>query len=78
MKYYAYVSVAGEKKISIFTMDPEAGKLQLQEDVTFHAGPGPLATDPEQKFLYVGVRPAPELSTFRIDHGTGAFQCVLL
>ncbi len=74
MKYYAYVSIAGEKKISIFTMDPETGKLQLQEDVTFNAGPGPLATDPERKFLYVGIRPSPELSTFRIDHSTGGLS----
>ena len=39
MKHKVYLSIAGENKISIYNMNPETGKLQLQEDVVLDGGP---------------------------------------
>ena len=74
MSYYLYLALAGENKISIFAMDPETGKLQLQEDVGLGGGPGPLAVDPEQKTLYVGIRSTSEIASFSIDRPTGSLS----
>ena len=38
MKYYAYISIAGEDKISTFTMDAYTGKLVSQGDVVVDGG----------------------------------------
>jgi 6-phosphogluconolactonase len=74
MKHKVYLSIAGENKISIYNMNPETGKLQLQEDVVLDGGPGPLAVDPGGKFLYAGVRSNREISSFRIDQQTGGLS----
>ena len=74
MKHKVYLSIAGENKISIYNMNPETGKLQLQEDVVLDGGPGPLAVDPDTKFLYAGVRSNREISSFRIDQRTGSLS----
>ena len=74
MTYYAYISIAGENKISIFKMNPDTGKLLFQNDVALSGGPGPLAVDPEFKFLYAGIRSNHEISSFRIDHNTGGLS----
>jgi len=71
MKYYAYVSIAGEDKISIFKMNPETGKLLQQGDFAVSSGPSPLAVDPESRFLYVGLRFDCRISSLRIDQDTG-------
>lgn len=76
MSCYVYVSLAGENKISIFTMDPETGKLQLKEDVSLSSGPGPLAVDPEQNFIYAGLRSTREIASFRIDRATAGLSLI--
>ena len=61
MKYQVYVSIAGENKILIFKMNPDTGKLLSQSEITLSGGPGPLAVDPERKFLYAGIRTSHEI-----------------
>ena len=56
MTYYVYVPIAGENKISTFTLNQETGQLTFQRDVVVGGAPGPLAIDPESKFLYAGLR----------------------
>ncbi|MEA3407081.1 MAG: lactonase family protein [Chloroflexota bacterium] len=76
MIYHIYVTLAGENKISILTMDAETGELAFQEDVALGGSPGPLATDPQHRFLYVGVRSTQEISSFRIERGSGKLALV--
>jgi 6-phosphogluconolactonase len=73
MAYYVYIALAGENRISIFTMDPDTGHLQFQEHVTLGGSPGPLAVNPDLTFLYAGIRSSsiPGISSFRFDCSTG-------
>ncbi|MFP3896997.1 MAG: lactonase family protein [Anaerolineales bacterium] len=76
MIYHIYITLAGENKISILTMDSESGELTFQEDVVLGGGPGPLAVDPDQRFLFAGVRSTQEISSFRIERGTGRLTLI--
>ena len=76
MRYHIYVTLAKENKISILTMDSETGDLVFQEDVGLGGEPGPLAVDPERRFLYAGLRSTRELSSFRIQRETGQLALV--
>ncbi len=76
MLYHIYVTLAGENKISILTMDAENGELTRQEDVALGGGPGPLAVDPEKRFLYAGVRSTQEISSFRTERETGKLTLI--
>ena len=71
MTYYVYIPIAGENKISTFTLNPDTGQLTFQRDVAVGSGPGPLAIDPEGKFLYAGLRSIQEIVSFSIDPSTG-------
>jgi 6-phosphogluconolactonase len=71
MSYIVYVSAAEEDKISIWSLDPDTGGLQLQEDIALPGGPSPLAHDPTQRYLYVGLRAAHQLASLSIDPQTG-------
>lgn len=68
---YVYVSVAGEKKIAIYRMDTDEGKLTHRADVITDGEPGALTTDPKKQFLFAAIRSAGNLASFRIDHQTG-------
>jgi len=74
MPYYMYVSLQDDDKISVFTMDPETGKLTLKAEVPVSGGPSLLTISPDRKVLYVGHRRVPEISSFRIDHDTGGLM----
>ena len=49
MPYHMYLSITGEEKIAIYTMDGDTGALAFQEDVPAGKGVMPLAVDPEQQ-----------------------------
>ena len=76
MPNYMYVSLQDDDKILIFTVDEATGRLDRQQDVEVTGGPAPLAIDPERRFLYVGRRGTRELSSFRIDPGTGGLSLI--
>ncbi|MFC1526679.1 lactonase family protein [Candidatus Latescibacterota bacterium] len=76
MPYFVYVSVAGENKISIYTMNRETGKLDEQGEVAAEGGPTPMTASPEEKYVYVGMRQARQIHSFRIDHQTGGLSLV--
>ena len=42
MPYYMYVSILGEDRILVFTVDPETGRLESQGDVAVTGSPAPL------------------------------------
>jgi len=76
MPYYMYVSISEEDRVSIFSMNPESGKLQPQGDVSVAGRPAPLAVDPQRRFLYVGRRSPGSfgISSFQIDHSTAGLS----
>ena len=76
MTRYVYISSAGDKKIAIFTMDQDSGKLTHSEDVALHDGPGPLAVHPNQSMLYAALRSSKEILSFRIDPASGSLSQV--
>lgn len=76
MPYYMYVSISGEDRISIFTVDPGTGRLESQGDVSVPGGPAPLAIDPGRRFLYVGRRSTQEISSYQIDWDTGGLSLI--
>ena len=57
-------------------MDAETGKLEPLGEVETDGGPGPLATDPEQKVVYAGLRSSLNISSYRIDQGTGDLSLI--
>ncbi len=71
MDYHMYVALQDDDKILVFTMDAETGKLTPRADVPATGGPSLLAISPDRKALYAGHRGSSEISSFRIDQGTG-------
>jgi 6-phosphogluconolactonase len=72
MPMRVYVPAAAEDKITIWTMDPANGALQLQQEVSLPGGPSPLAVDPAQRFLYVGLRASNQMASLQLDPQTGS------
>ena len=72
MVYHLYVSVSGEDKVSIFTVDSVSGRLEAVGDTAMTGRPAPMAASPDRRLLYVGRRGALEIATFRIDPQSGA------
>ena len=71
MPYYMYVALQEDDKISVFTIDPQTGKLTPQVEVSVPGGPFTLAISPDRKFLYAGSRDTPQLSSFQINQANG-------
>ena len=71
MPYYMYVALQEDDKISVFTIDPQTGKLTPQVEVPAPGGPFTMAISPDKKFLYVGCRDNPQLSSFQINQVNG-------
>jgi 6-phosphogluconolactonase len=69
---FVYVSVAAEKRIAVYRLNPETGKLTHQDDCNVEDGePGALTVDPERRFLLAAVRSTGKLASFRMDRATG-------
>jgi len=71
MPYVAYIAVGGDEKLLRFAMNPSDGALTLLETIKLDGAPGPLAVDPTQRFLYVGLRSTCRLVSFQIEQATG-------
>jgi len=76
MGNYTYITLADESKVSIFEMDPETGALTYKKDVGLSGGPGPIATDRNEEFMYIGIRSTCEIASFRIDKGSGDLEAL--
>jgi 6-phosphogluconolactonase len=69
---FLYVSVAAEKRVAVFRLDADSGKLTHQSDCGVEDGePGALAVDPEKRHLLAAIRSTGKLASFRIDPATG-------
>ena len=70
MQTHVYFSIAGENRITIYTLDAASGAIEFQEDMSVSGSPGPLALSPCGDYLYAGLRSSREISSFRIDADT--------
>src|SRR5262249_20170139 len=71
MPYFMYVALQEDDKIAVLTIDPQAGALTPQGEVSVPGGPFTLAISPDRKFLYAGCRDTPQLSSFAINLANG-------
>ena len=76
MTYFMYVTISGEDKILIFTMDGESGGLEPRGSLAVPGRPAPLAMAPDRRFLHVARRDANEISSFGVDQRTGALSLI--
>ena len=68
---FVYVSLAKEKTIAVYQMDPTSGKLTHVADAPCEGEPAALVTNPAKTGLFASLRPEGKLSAFRIDQATG-------
>ena len=71
MPSYVYVAAQDDNHIAVFTINDETGGLTPQAAIPMAGGPSLLAMSPNRHCLYVGHRTVPEISSHRIDPGTG-------
>ena len=65
-----------DDRITIFQMDPETGRLTVEREFDMPGGPAPLAVDPQQRWLIVGLREQTGLATVRLDSQQGLGEVI--
>lgn len=68
---FVYVSLQGDRKIALYKLDPNDGKLTHQAHTKIAGEPGALIVDPKRQFLFAAIRSTGDLSAFKIDGPTG-------
>ncbi len=68
---FIYASMAPEKKIQAYRLNPKDGSLIAIDAIAVEGGPGSLCVDPDGKFLFASLRTIDSLASFRIDRQTG-------
>ena len=69
---FVYLSIAAEKRIAVYQLDSETGRLSHKGDCPVVDGePGALTVDPEKRFLLAAIRSTGKLASFRLDSETG-------
>ncbi len=71
MPYHVYVSNSGSTFLSHFLMDESTGDLTAKADIDMGGGPGALATDSKQRWLFACMRSQQAFVTYAIDRNTG-------
>lgn len=74
MSTYLYVALAGEAKIAHYALDAASGGLVFQRDLPLGGAVGPLAVDPEGRFMYAGLRSTCQMASLQVDPGTGSLS----
>ena len=64
---FAYIALSGDEKLLTFSHTVATGDLTLLRALPLDGSPGPLATDPSQHNLYVGIRSSCQILTYTID-----------
>lgn len=63
-------------RITIYRMDAATGELTTEDQYEMPGGPAPLAVDPRQRWLVVGLRHRPGLATVRLDAARGLGEVI--
>ena len=72
MAFWVYVSIAGEDRVDVFSMDAVSGALDKRHGVPLSGTPAGIAADPQRRFLYIARRGLPELASFAINQADGS------
>ncbi len=70
MQTHVYLSIAGEKRIAIYTFNVSDGAITFEENINVSGSPGPLTLSPCGNYLYAGLRSSREIATFRINQNS--------
>lgn len=73
---FCYVSVGGENRIAVYSVDPESGALSLVSSTEVDGAPGSLALAPTGDYLYAALRSSKSIATLRVDPASGALEPV--
>jgi 6-phosphogluconolactonase len=73
---FVYVSMPAEKKIQVFRLDPENGKLTSVDALAVEGSPGALCVDTDKKHLFASLRTIDSLASYAIDAKTGKLKLV--
>ncbi len=65
---FAYVSLDGENRIAVYSVDESSGELTAVANVETPSPPGGLTSDPKSQFLFASLRRAGKLASFRINN----------
>lgn len=68
---FAYVSLDGEKRIAVYSVDESSGELTAVANIQTPSPPGGLTSDPKNRFLFASLRRAGKLASFRINKDGG-------
>ncbi len=68
--HVTYLAVGGENKLILYDLD-DAGTLTPRREIALAGAPGPLAIDPTQRYLYVGLRSTKEVVSYQINAENG-------
>jgi 6-phosphogluconolactonase len=68
---FVYASMAPEKTIRVFRLDPADGGLTKIDDIAVEGSPGCLTFSPSKKHLYASLRSNATLAAFATDAKTG-------
>jgi 6-phosphogluconolactonase len=70
MVYRVMVAQQDVDRITVFRMDPNSGYLEVELEYALPGGPAPMALDPYNRWLVVGLRARPGLALVRLDSQT--------
>jgi 6-phosphogluconolactonase len=73
---FAYVSLAKDRKIAVYKVEPATGALTHIADAPCEGEPGALVANPAQTSLFASLRPEGKLVAFRIDPRAGTLAHV--
>ncbi|MEK9675901.1 MAG: beta-propeller fold lactonase family protein, partial [Chloroflexota bacterium] len=65
-----YVTLQGDDKISIFSLDSETAGLTHREDFAIAGGPAPFAISSDESNAYVGLRDDFKIASLSVDRAT--------
>jgi 6-phosphogluconolactonase len=68
---FAYVSLAKDRKIAVYKVEPATGALTHIADAPCEGEPGALVANPAKTGLFASLRPEGKLVAFRIDPRAG-------
>lgn len=61
------ISLGKDQKLAVYALDPALGILQLKSTLALDAAPGSMCLNPAGTHLYVAMKGAGSIATFRID-----------
>ena len=71
---FAYVSLAKDRKIAVYKIEPFTGALTHVADASCEGEPGAPMANPARSSLFASLRPEGKIVAYRIDPLTGALQ----